>query len=161
MRNTKVARIAIVIALILATLANSACNDDKLKAIATNVDRLALLIADGREVRDELLETGIIDTGEAKAITLGLIKVNAALKAFNARAKTYADAGGLTPEGKIELKKLASDIAGAASELVNNGTFGVKNPDAQIRVNAAIGAIKQITLTIVDTVSLIKTKGAK
>ena len=161
MRKYNVARIGLMVALILATLANSACSDDQLKTIATNVDRVALLIKDGREVRDELQETGIIDQGEARAITLGLIKVNNALKAFNTRAKTYADAGALTPEGKIELKKLASDIAGATSELVLNGTFGVKNSDAQVRINAAIGALKQVTLTIVDTVALIKTKGAQ
>jgi len=158
MRNRTVARIVL---LLLVAFSLQACTDDKLKSIATNVDRVALLIADGREVRDELEEQGIIDRNEARAITVGLLKVNNALKAFNTRARGYADAGALTPAGKVELKKLANDIVSAVQELISNGTFGVKDPNAQIRINATIGALKQVTLTIVDTIGLIKTKGGQ
>lgn len=159
--DKSVARVAITIALIFATIVCNACNEDQLKTIATNVDRVALLIKDGREIRDELEEYGLIDQAEARKITQGLLKVNNALKAFNAKAKAYAASGVLTPEGKTDLKNLAIAIAEAASELVLNGTFGVKNANAQAQITAAIGAIKQVTLTIVDTVSLIKTKGAQ
>ena len=147
------------VALILAAI-SSACNDNQLKTIATNVDRVATLIKDGREVRDELEEQGIIDQAEARKITQGLLKINTALKAFNTRARGYADAGALTPAGKLELRKLANDIVSAVQELISNGTFGVKDPNAQIRINSTIGALKQVTLTIVDTINLIKTKGA-
>jgi len=150
-----------VIALFFATITFNACSDDQLKTIATNVDRVALLIKDGREIRDELQEYGIIDQAEAKKISQGLLKVNSALKAFNAQAKAYAAAGSITPEGKTNLKNLAIAISEAARELVLDGTFGIKNANAQQQITAAIGAIKQVTLTIVDTVSLIKTKGAQ
>lgn len=156
-----IARVALMIVLIFATIVCNACSEDQLKTIATNVDRLAILIADGREIRDELETQAIIGQDEAKKITLGLIKVNSALKAFNARARTYKAAGELTPEAKADLKKLADDIASAATELVSNGTFGIKNADAQVRVNAAIGSIRQVTLTIVETVNLIKAKGGQ
>lgn len=157
----QIRRTLIFVLLASISLTYSGCNDNQLTTIAKNVDRVALLIKDGREVRDELEEQGIIGRDEARAITIGLLKVNTALKTFNSRAKTYADAGGLTPAGKIELKKLASDLAGAAQELISNGTFGVKNPDAQVRINTTIGALKQLTLTIADTVAAIKTKGGQ
>jgi hypothetical protein len=148
----------LVLALLPATMFSTACSDDQLKTIATNVDRVGILIKDGREIRDELEAANIIGPEEGKRITVGLLKVNAALKTFNTRAKTYTAAGTLTPEGKADLKKLADDIAGAATELVSNGTFGVKNPDAQVRINSVIGSLRQVTLTIADTVALIKTK---
>lgn len=150
---------AAVVALLFAAVISTACNDSQLKTIATNVDRIAILINDGREIRDELEAQNIIGADESKKITLALIKVNTALKAFNQQAKTYAAAGELTPAGKADLKTLASNIADAVSELVSDGTFGVKNADAQVRINSVIGSIKQVTLTIVDTVNLIKTKG--
>lgn len=156
-----ITRVALTIALIFATIVCNACSENELKTIAVNVDRLAILIADGREIRDELETQGIIGQDEAKQITQGLLRVNSALKAFNARAQTYKAAGELTLEAKADLNKLAHDIASAATELVDNGTFGIKNADAQVRVNAAIGAIKQVTLAISDTVALIKTKGGQ
>jgi hypothetical protein len=131
-----------------------------MKAVAANTDRAALLIKDGREVRDELFTQGIIDRDDAYKVTLALTRVNNALRAFNNRAQTYKAAGGLAPEGKALLKKLANDIANAATELVADGTFGVKNADAQARLNAAIGSIRQVALAIVDAVALLKTKSA-
>lgn len=151
-------RQVLIVAALFVALANTACNDDQLKTIATNVDRVAVLIKDGREIKDELEAQGVIGRDEAKAITLGLLKVNSALKVFNSKAKTYAEAGALTPEGKIELKKLANDLADAAQDLVAGGTFGVKNVEAQGRINLVIGSLRQVTLTVVDTVTLIKTK---
>jgi hypothetical protein len=152
-----VARAAMLLAL---AVVYSGCGDDQLKTVATNVDRAALLVKDGREVRDELFAQGVIDRDDAYKVTLALVKVNSALQAFNNRAQTYKDAGGLTPEGKSLLKKLANDISSAATELVSDGTFGVKSPDAQARINAAIGSIRQVALAIVDAVSLLKTKPA-
>ena len=153
-------RIAISAAMLFAAIAYSGCGEEQLKAIAANTDRVALLIKDGREVRDELFLQGIIDRDDAYKVTIALTKVNTALKSFNNRAATYKDAGGLTPEGKALLKKLATDISSAATELTADGTFGVKNPDAARRINVAIGAIKQVTLAIVDAVALLKTKPA-
>jgi len=161
MRVNRSLRIAILLALIFASLANTRCGEGQMKAVAANTDRVALLIKDGREVRDELFTARIIDQDEALKITKALVKTNTALKAFNNRAQTYKDAGGLTPEGKALLKKLANDIANAASELVSNGTFGLKNADAQARINAAIGLIRQVALAIVDTVNALKTKPAQ
>ncbi len=158
--RTNLARMMLGAAFIFAALACSACGDDQLKTVAANVDRAAILIKDGREIRDELFTQGIIDRDDAYKVTLALVKVNRALQAFNNRARTYKDAGGLTPEGKALLKKLANDISSAATELVSNGTFGVKSPDAQARINAAIGSIRQVALAIVDGVALLKTKSA-
>jgi hypothetical protein len=151
-------RMALFLVVTLISVAAASCGDDQLKTIATNVDRIAILIADGREIRDELEAQNIIGADEGKKITLGLIKVNSALKTFNGRAKTYTSAGVLTPAGKADLKKLAEDIASAAADLISNGTFGVKNPDAQVRINSVIGALRQVTLAIVDTVELLKAK---
>ena len=150
----------LIIALAIFTLTSAACNNDQLKTIAKTVDTIALLIKDGAEIKDELVEQGTITQAEGDKIRQGLLKVNTALKVFNAKARTYAQAGGLTPAGKADLQKLATDIADAVSELVSNGTFGVKNSDAQVRINASVGALKQLTLTIINTVTLIKTKGA-
>jgi len=158
MKKYNVAWIAIVL---LVAFTCQACSDDQLKTIATNVDRIALLIKDGREIKDELETQNIISQEEGRDITLALIKVNSALKAFTLRAKTYESEGALTSTGQVELKKLANDMADAVADLIANGTFGVKNPDAQIRINAAIGALRQLTLAIADTVSVIKPKGAK
>lgn len=157
----KVLRSAGFVAVVFLTLTFTACNEDQLKAIATNVDRVALLVKDGREIRDELEIQGIISPTEGRKITIGLIKVNGALKAFNDRAKGYASDGEITPARKAELVNLATDISSATVELISNGTFGIKNPDAQVRVNSVIGSLKQVTLTIVDTVTLIKAKGEK
>lgn len=149
----------IVAALLLATF--SACSDDQAKKIATNIDRIATLILDGLEIKNELEESHIISMEEGKAISQGLLKVNTAVKVFNSRAKTYASSDALTPAARADLKKLALDISGAATELISNGTFGVRSADAQVRINATIGALKQVTLTIVDTVDLLKTKGGQ
>jgi len=140
-------------------LSQSACSEDQLKAIASNIDRVAILIRDGREVRDELFTQGVIDNQDAFKVTLGLQKVNTALKVFNNKAKTHKAAGELTPEAKADLKKLAGDISSAAVELVSNGTFGVKNPDAQSKINAVIGSIHQVTLAVIDAVERLKPKG--
>lgn len=154
------ARIALCVAVLFAVGAASACGEDQLKVVAENTDRLALLIKDGREIRDELEAQGIIGADEARAITVGLLKTNSALKAFNNRAATYKAAGALTPEGKALLVSLATDITEAAAELVSDGTFGVKNPEAQRRINAALRTIKALTVAIVDAVTAFKTKPA-
>jgi hypothetical protein len=147
-------------ALTLAICALVACNDNGLKAVATNVDRVAIVIDDAREIRDELLAQGLIDRDDAYKTTLALYKINGAFKSFNAKAKTYVDSGALTPEGKADLTKLATDIADTASELVSSGAIGVKNPDAQAKINVAIAAIKQVALALVDTVKALKPKSA-
>lgn len=149
--------------LLLATLLplaglTTACGDDTQKAIASNVDRVAILTQDGREIRDELFTQAIIDREEAYKFTLALQKVHNANKTFKAKAQTYQAGGGLTPDGKRDLAKLATDISDAVTELVSNGTFGVKNPDAQARINAVIGSIRQAALAIVDSVNALKTK---
>lgn len=146
------------IPLALALGLTSACGDKDLKAIASNVDRAAILIKDGREITSELHAQKLISNDEALQVSRALYKANTALRAFNNRAQTYKDAGGLTPEGKALLKKLANDIATAATELVSDGTFGIKNPDVQTRINAAIGAIRQVALAIVDAVELLKAR---
>lgn len=151
------ARIALGVILILAAT-TFGCDEKQLKAVAANTDRAALLIKDGREITAELWAQNIIDRDDAYKITVALLKVNSALRAFNNRAQTYKDAGGLTPEGKSLLKKLAEDISTAATALVADGTFGIKNRDAQIRINAAIGAIRQVALAIVDAVKALKTR---
>jgi len=153
-------RVLVFLAAILLGMSAASCDDKQMKTIATNTDRAALLIKDGREIRDELFTQGIIDRDDAHKVTVGLQRVNNALRAFNNRAQTYKAAGGLTPEGKALLKKLANDIANAATELIADGTFGVKNPDAQTRISAAIGAIRQVTLAIADAVALLKTRPA-
>ncbi len=150
-----------LVAVLLFAFSATACTDDQLKTIAANVDRVAVLIKDGREIKDELVTQNLISQEEGTKVSLALLKVNNALKAFNSQAKAYAAAGEISPTGKADLKQLAEGISGAAVELINNGTFGVKNPDAQTRINSVIGSLKQVTLAIVDTVSLIKTKGAK
>ena len=161
MKKYNVARIAIAIALLLVAFTCQACSDDKLKAIASNVDRVAILIKDGREIKDELETQAIISQDEGRKISLALLKVNNALKAFNTQAKLYASAGEIDPAGKADLKQLATNIANAVGDLISDGTFGVKNAEAQARINAAIGSLKQVTLAIVDTVTLIKAKGVK
>lgn len=156
----RAARIAIGAALVMAVFAHSGCDDKQLKTVAANTDRVALLIKDGREINAELETQGIIDRDDAYKVTVALTRINGALRSFNNRAQTYQAAGALTPEGKALLKKLAEDISTAATALVADGTFGVKNRDAQIRINAAIGAIKQVTLAIVDAVDALKTRPA-
>lgn len=136
----------------------TACGDDTVRGIAVNVDRVAILVQDGREVRDELFAQTVIDRDEAYKFTLALQKVHNANKTFKVKAETYQAGGGLTPEGKQDLAKLSRDISDAVTELVSNGTFGVKNPDAQARINAVIGSIRQAALAIVDSVNQLKTK---
>jgi len=151
---------SLIITLAILTITSAACTDNQIKTIATNVDRAGLLVMDAFQLKEELENQSVIDGAQSKRISQGLLKVNTALKVFNAKAKSYADAGALTPAGKADLKKLSTDIADAISELVSNGTFGVKNPDQQSRINSVISALKQAALTIVDTVTLLKTKGA-
>lgn len=150
--------VALIFLLLPAAFGAQACSEDQLKVIASNVDRVAVLVADGREVRDELLANRIIDRDDAYKVTVGLYKVNSALKTFNDRARTYKSAGELTPAAKADLRKLAGDISSAATELVSNETFGVKNRDAQVRINSVIGSIRQVTLALIDTIERLKTK---
>jgi len=148
----------LLVSLIPLAGSQTACGDDTQKSIASNVDRVAILTQDGREIRDELFTQTIIDREEAYKFTLALQKVHNANKTFKAKAQTYLAGGGLTPDGKQDLAKLARDISDAVTELVSNGTFGVKNPDAQARINAVIGSIRQAALAIVDSVNALKTK---
>lgn len=150
--------ILLLVSLIPLAGSQIACGDDTQKAIASNVDRVAILTQDGREIRDELFTQAIIDREEAYKLTLALQKVHNANKTFKSKAQTYQAGGGLTPEGKQDLAKLATDISDAVTELVSNGTFGVKNADAQARINAVIGSIRQAALAIVDSVNALKTK---
>lgn len=119
---------------------------------------MAILVQDGREIRDELFTQTVIDRDEAYKFTLSLQKVHNANKTFKAKAEGYQAGGGLTPDGKRDLAKLANDISNATTELISNGTFGVKNPDAQARINAVIGSIRQAALAIIDSVGQLKTK---
>jgi hypothetical protein len=146
----------LLFSLLPVTLATSSCNEDQLKAIASNVDRIAILVQDGREVRDELFVQNLIDKDEAFRVTLGLQKVNSALKTFNDRARTYKATGDLSPAAKTDLKKLATDISSAAVELISNGTFGVKNSAAQSKINAAIGSVQQVALALIDVIDKLK-----
>jgi hypothetical protein len=153
-----VARIGLFVAVIFTVGVISSCNDKQVRAVAANVDRAALAIKDAREVVGELVEYKAIDQDAAFKATLGLQRINTALKAFNNRARTYANTDALTPSDKALLKKLAGDIAGAATELINDGTLGIKDPVRQAKYTAVIDAIKQATLAIVDTIEQLQTK---
>jgi outer membrane murein-binding lipoprotein Lpp len=154
------ARIALALAVILSVLSLAGCTDDQQKAVASNVDRLAVLIQDAREVRDSLVEQGAIDNQSAFEITRGLVKVNGALKVFNSKARAYATAGDTSPAAKADLKLLAASIADAATDLVNNGAIGINDPKKQNEYSLAISAIKQAALAVLDAIERLKTKPA-
>lgn len=144
--------------LLLAVPGLTGCPDNQIREIAKNVDRVADLVQDGREIRDELFVQNVIDRSEAAKLTTALHKIHSANKTFRARAITYQNGGDLTPEGKADLRKLADDISGAVSDLIQDGTFGVKNPDAQARIQAVIGTIRQAVGSILDSIDLLKVK---
>lgn len=134
----------------------SACGEDQQKVIATNVDRIAILIQNTREVRDELFAQGLIDKDDAYKVTVALVKVNTATRTFKDRAQNYKASGALTPSNRDTLRALANDIASAITELVSNGTFNIKNPDAQAKVNAAVGSFRQVALALIEAIDALK-----
>ncbi|HKX30646.1 MAG TPA: hypothetical protein VJ302_23355 [Blastocatellia bacterium] len=134
----------------------SACGNDEVKAIATNVDRVAVLIGDAREIRDELFDQGLIDREEAYKTTQGLVKANGSLKIFREKASQYRV---VDDRVKIEAGALASDLLSAIDQLAAAGVFSVKNEGAQAKLNAAIGSIRQTVLGIIDQIKRLKVKG--
>jgi hypothetical protein len=149
-------RVALALVLSVSVIA-SACGDDQVKAIATNVDRIANIIRDAREVRDELFAAGLIDRDEAFKTTQALVKVNNSLKTFRDKASKYKVVDAAV---KVEAHKLAEDILTGVDELLANGTFGVKSPQAQEKYRAVVGTIRQFVLALVEQINRLKSTTA-
>lgn len=146
------------------------------REIAIELDRFAFLIKQARETRDQIQAQGWINKEEARVFTQYLSELNkigsevqkqtvkyfadisaAEKKLVDAKARN-ASADELAQlqvsldktieDGRINLRNLAPRIAEALKNLNSNGTFHIKNPDAQAKFGAIFATLEGVVNSI-------------
>jgi len=125
---------AIVLLLILTLLA---CKDESIRKAARASDDMAVTVGLAIDVKRQLGQTGskLISDQEELALTLGLQKVNTAVKAFHLQVKNTK---ALDPASKNQLLLLFSGITTSVAELNQQGVLGIHNEQAKAKVAAVL-----------------------
>lgn len=125
---------AVILLLVLTLLA---CKDDSIRKAAKASDDMAVTIGLAIDVKRELGQTGtkLISDQEELALTLGLQKVNTAVKAFHLQVKNTK---ALNPASKNQLLQLLSGITTAVAELNQQGVLGIHNEQAKAKISAVL-----------------------
>ena len=99
------------------------------------------------DVKRGLGQTGskVISNEEELALTLGLQKVNEAVKAFHAQVKATS---ALDPAAKGKLLQLLGGVTTSLADLNQSGVLGIHNPDAKSKVAAVLAGITASIATI-------------
>ena len=125
-----------------------ACKDTQIKQAARASDDMATTISLAIDAKRALATSNppLITPQEELALTLGLQKVNAAVRAFNEEVKRLSK---VDPNSKGQLLALFADITKSISDLNAQGVLGIKNPDSKAKLtvilagfNASITAIQ-------------------
>jgi hypothetical protein len=110
-----------------------ACTDDAIRKSARASDDMATIVGLAIDAKRGLATTTppTISPEEELALTLGLQKVNAAVRAFHTQALAAKD---MNPATKSQLLALFTQITQSVSELNSQGVLGIKNPEAQAKI---------------------------
>lgn len=123
---------AIVLLLILVLVA---CKDDAIRKAARASDDMAVTISLAIDTKRELAKAGLLKPDEEIPLTLGLQKVNTAVKAFHLQVKNTK---ALDPASKNQLLLLFSGITSSVADLNQQGVLGIKNEQAKAKVSAVL-----------------------
>jgi len=124
-------------ALLVLILSLVACKDESIRKAARASDDMAVTVSLAIDVKRGLGQTGtkLISNEEELALTLGLQKVNTAVRAFHTQVKATK---ALDPASKNQLLQLFSGVTASVAELNQQGVLGIKNEEAKSKVTAAL-----------------------
>jgi len=122
----------VVLAAILILLA---CKEESIRKAARASDDMAVTISLAIDAKRELAASGLLKPEEEIPLTLGLQKVNTAVKAFHLQVKNTKQ---LDPASKNQLLLLFSGITTSVAELNQQGVLGIKNEQAKTKVSAIL-----------------------
>jgi hypothetical protein len=124
-----------------------ACKDDSIRKAAKASDDMATVVSLAIDVKRGLGQTGTkaISDQEELALTLGLQKVNTAVKAFHLQVKNTK---ALDPASKNQLLQLFSGVTTAVAELNQQGVLGIHNEEARAKVAAVLAGFQTAFATI-------------
>ena len=134
-----------MIYLVIAT--SIACKDDQIRKAARASDDMAVTIGLAIDAKRALATSTppLITHGEEIQLTLGLQKVNAAVRAFH---NEVARLSKVDPASKGQLVALFADITKSISDLNNQGVLGIKNPDSKLKLQTILATLNTAIATI-------------
>ena len=132
--------------LLLLIIGLVACKDESIRKAARASDDMAVTVGLAIDAKRELAASGLLKPEEEIPLTLGLQKVNTAVKAFHLQVKNTSQ---LDPTSKNQLLLLLSGVTTSVAELNQQGVLGIKNEQAKTKIstilagfNAAFAAIQ-------------------
>ena len=136
--------------LIVVLVLLSACKEENIRKAARASDDMATIVSLAIDVKRGLGQTGtkLISDDEELVLTLGLQKINTAVKAFHAQVKKTST---LDPAAKGQLLILFKQITEAVTDLNNVGVLGIKNPEAKEKIAAVLAGF-QVAFTTIQAV---------
>lgn len=135
----------LIIALTLATLPMTGCDDSDLKKAARATDDLARGINILLDLDAALIQQNIISRDDALTITNGILNVNRLAKVFNDKARTYKS---LDADAKSALLKITDDILAALGTLNAQGVLKIKNSNSQAQFQAGYAVLTAAVATL-------------
>lgn len=152
---------ALILVLAVCSLLLAACPKDKQQAqsqartLVTIADEAAKNTKRAVELTDQLFEAKAIEAATSERLTLGLLKVRNANKAFIEQLKTYIkkDASGkdvieLPTDARAALNPLAVNVRNAITQLIGDGTLGIKNPTERAKYQFAVTSLTALLQAI-------------
>lgn len=131
-----------VVALFLLLLPGVACREDQLRDAAKTAATIADLITATADVRDALVDQGMINNQEALALTKALADLNLVNQEFNAQVLETKQSGVFDQEARIKLRVLLGNVIGSIDRLNQQGVLTLHNEEAQRRMSLAVRSIQ-------------------
>lgn len=137
-------KIALVYLVIAASIA---CKDDSIRKAARASDDMAVTVGLAIDTKRALATSvpPLITSQEEIALTLGLQKVNTAVRAFHTEVSRLSK---VDPASKGQLLALFSNITQSVSELNNQGVLGIKNEQSKIKLQTVLATLNTAIATI-------------
>ena len=112
-----------------------ACKEEAIRKAARASDDMAVTVSLAIDTKRELAKAGLLKPEEEIPLTLGLQKVNAAVKAFHLQVEQTK---ALDPASKNQLLLLLEGVTTSVAELNQQGVLGIKNEEAKNKVSAVL-----------------------
>ena len=141
--KTKHSLIAIVLVFLISL--QLACTGDQIKKSAQAAQDMSLALGLAIDAKRSLAEAKLIDPQEEIALTLGMAKVNLAIRAFNNQVSATKT---LDPTSKAQLLTLFQGIVSSVNDLNTQGVLGIKNPDSKAKITAVLAGITVALATV-------------
>lgn len=127
------------ILLMLLAIQQVACKDDAIRKAARASDDMAVAVSLAIDTKRQLGQTGgkLISDQEELALTLGLQKVNTAVRAFHNQVKATQK---LDLNSRAQLAQLSKLIIEAVKGL-DQDILGIKNADARAKISVVLSSI--------------------